>query len=321
MKVGLFTVLFGSRPFSNVLKYVAEQGCGAVEIGAGNYPGSPHINVKELLASEPKRQELMSEIKDYGLTVSALSVHGNPLHPNKKIAVAHHKVHRDAVVLAEKLGIDVVINFSGCPGGAPGDKQPNWATCPWPPEYLEVLDYQWNKVAIPYWKAESKFAKAHGIKIAFEAHPGFLVYNPYTMLKLRENCGSNLGSNIDPSHFWWQGIDPLQAVRALKGCIYHVHAKDTRIDPANMAFNGGLDTRHYGNEAERTWIFRTVGYGHGESWWRDFVSVLRTYGYDGALSIEHEDSLMTTEEGFEKAAAFLKNIVINHPKPGKMHWA
>ena len=320
MKVGVLTALFGGMKLNDVIEYVSKLGLEAVEIGTGNYPGAPHINVGELLRSGKKIKEYKKKLADKGLEISALSCHGNPLHPNKAIANAHHNVHQDTVKLAEKMGIKTVINFSGCPGGTSRDKYPNWVTCPWPEDFSEIVKWQWEEVAIPYWKKEAKFAANHGVRIGFEMHPGFLVYNTETLLKLRRECGKNLGANFDPSHLFWQGMDPLVSLLKLKGCVFHVHAKDCRIDPDNTKANGVLDTKSYGDEINRSWIFRTVGYGHGETWWRDFVSTLRLIGYDGVLSIEHEDSLMSANEGFEKAVCFLQNIVLKE-KPGAMWWA
>jgi sugar phosphate isomerase/epimerase len=219
------------------------------------------------------------------------------------------------------LGVEVVTTFSGCPGGAPGDRQPNWVTCPWPPEYLDILAYQWNEVVIPYWVEATEFAARHGVKkIALELHPGFVAYNPETLLKLRAAAGPAIGANLDPSHLFWQGIDPCAAVRALQGAIWHVHAKDTAIHEWNSRVNGVLDTKHYREELQRAWIFRTVGYGHPRQFWCDFVSALRLTGYDGALSIEHEDSLMTAREGLEKAVRFLRDVILEQPK-GAVTWA
>ena len=199
----------------------------------------------------------------------------------------------NAVLLAEKLDLTVVNGFSGCPGDGPRAKNPNWVTCAWPDEFRDILDYQWKKVAIPYWKKQNRFLKEHNVKFAIEAHPGFLVYNPETILKLRDAAGSQIGANFDPSHFWWQGIDPIAAVRALgaAGAVFHVHAKDTRVDPYNASINGTLDTKSYADILGRSWSFRAVGYGHTLTWWKDFVSNLRMIGYDDVLSIEHEDGL------------------------------
>jgi len=291
-----------------------------VELGVGNYPGASHVPVKELLESVSARSEFLAKIKGRNLAISALSCHGNPLHPDKKIAKLHHETWRDALRLAKLLKVETVVCFSGCPGDNDRSLYPNWVVCPWPDDFLKVLDWQWNKKVLPYWKVEAKQAAASGIRVAFEMHPGFVVYNPETMLRLREACGPQLGCNLDPSHLFWQGIDPLAAARALSGCIFHVHAKDTLIDPANTAVNGVLDTKHYGAVAKRSWVFRTVGYGHGEEFWRRFVGALRLAGYDGALSIEHEDSLMSVNDGFQKAVAFLKDVLL-HEKPGSMWWA
>jgi sugar phosphate isomerase/epimerase len=219
-------------------------------------------------------------------------------------------VSRQTILLAEKLGVPVVVDFSGCPGDSPHSKWPNWVTCPWPPDYLEILKWQWEEVVTPYWIERGKFAADHGVKIAIEMHPGFVVYSPETMLKLRAIAGPSVGCNYDPSHMFWQGIDPIAAIRVLGDCIYHVHAKDTQIFDCNLPISGVLDTKSYTDERHRAWIFRTCGYGHGESWWRDFVSTLRMFGYDYTLSIEHEDSLLSPEEGLSKAATFLNGLVI-----------
>ena len=206
--------------------------------------------------------------------------------------------------------MDTVIDFSGCPGDSPGAKFPNWVTCPWPPEYLEILEWQWDKVVTPYWKAHGRFAADHGVKIGIEMHPGFVVYNPETMLRLRAIGGAAVGANLDPSHLFWQGIDPIQAVRLLGDAVHYVHAKDTQLYAANLPMTGVLDTKSYLKERERSWMFRTVGYGHGAEWWSEFISTLRMYGYDKVLSIEHEDSLMSPDEGLTKAAALLNRLVI-----------
>ncbi len=321
MKVGVFSVILRSMPLEQALDYLAGLGVQAVEIGAGAYPGVDHCDVESLLASDTKAREFLHAIHSRGLQISCLSVHGNPIHPNADIARQHDADFQRCVHLANKLGVDVVTTFSGCPGGAPGDRQPNWVTCPWPPEYLDILQYQWNDVVIPYWVKTTEFARQQGIrKIALEMHPGFVVYNPETLLKLRQAAGSEIGANFDPSHLIWQGIDPCAAVRALQGAIFHVHAKDTSVQQWNAKTNGVLDTKHYGDEINRSWLFRTVGYGSSRQFWCDFVSALRMTGYDHALSIEHEDSLMTAREGLEKAIAFLQSIVLNDPK-GDVTWA
>lgn len=320
MKIGIFTALFQDRPLEEALDLIASMGIEAVEIGTGGYPGDSHADADQLLADDGKAKAFMKAISSRGLMLSGLSCHGNAVHPDKDFARSSHEAWRKSVLLAEKLELPVVITFSGCPGDSPGGKYPNWVTCPWPDDFLKVLDYQWNEALIPYWKAEEEYARSHGIKVALEMHPGMAVYNPETALKLRQATGENLGVNFDPSHLFWQGIEPVAAVRALGPAIFHVHAKDTKIDAINNSVNGVLDTKPYGQEIKRSWIFRSVGYGHDHAWWKDFISNLRLVGYDYVLSIEHEDSLMAPTEGLRKAVETLKASIISEA-PGKMFWA
>ncbi|MBI2433943.1 MAG: sugar phosphate isomerase/epimerase, partial [Candidatus Hydrogenedentes bacterium] len=291
-----------------------------IELGTGNYPGGPHCPVDELLDSKPKQTALLDMVKGAGLSISALSCHGNCLHPDKDFAKKNQDVQTKTIRLAEQMGVSVVIDFSGCPGSDPDAKKPAWVTCAWPPDYIETLEWQWNEVVLPYWKKQAQFAKDHGVKVAFEAHPGFVVYNTETLLKLRNACGPQLGCNFDPSHFFWQGMEPCEMVLALKDAIFHVHAKDSRVEPRNVALNGVNDAKHYGDEINRSWIFRTCGYGHGLEWWKNFFSNLRLAGYDGAISIEHEDSLMSSKEGLTKAVRFLRDAMIEEA-PSAMTWA
>ena len=322
MKISVLANLYGDKSLEETLKIITGLGVHTVEIGAGGYPGKAHCNPAELLADEKKYNEFTELFEKYAVEICALAVHGNPLHPDKKIAAEFDKDFRNAVLLAEKLGVKTVITFSGCPGDSEGSKYPNWVTCPWPEDFLKILDWQWNEKLIPYWKEAGAFALAHNVsRIAFEMHPGFCVYNPETLLRLRREVGDVIGANLDPSHLIWQGMDPVAAVRELRGAIYHFHAKDTKVDKYNTAKNGVLDTKHYSDELNRAWIFRTVGYGNGETYWRDLVSNLRLCGYDGVLSIEHEDSVMTRDEGLRKAVSFLKGIVIEEKKPTTMSWA
>jgi sugar phosphate isomerase/epimerase len=264
--------------------------------------------------------EFQKLLADHGCNISALSCHGNSLHPNPARAKKARDTSRKTILLAEKLGVPVVVDFSGCPGDSPQSIAPNWVTCPWPPDYLDVLDWQWNEVVTPYWIEHAAFAAQHNVKIAIEMHPGFVVYSPETMLRLRAIAGPAVGCNYDPSHMFWQGIDPIAAIRVLGDAIFHVHAKDTQLYPANLPRTGVLDTKPYIDERNRGWIFRTCGYGHGAEWWKEFVSTLRMFGYDGVLSIEHEDSLMSSEEGLTKAAQFLRELVIEQ-QPTAPWWA
>lgn len=309
MKVGVFTPLLSPFPLDTVLKKLKALNIDTVELGTGGYPGNAHCKLS-MLNNASELTEFKKVLADNGASISALSCHGNALHPDKNRAKEARETSRQTVLMAEKLGIPVVVDFAGCPGDSPNAKAPNWVTCPWPPDFLEVLDWQWNEVVAPYWIEHGKFAADHGVKIAIEMHPGFVVYSPETMLRLRSIAGPSVGCNLDPSHLFWQGIDPIAAVRLLGDSIFHVHAKDTQLYERNLPLTGVLDTKKYTDERNRGWIFRTCGYGHGEHWWREFVSTLRMFGYDYVLSIEHEDSLMAAEEGLTKAATFLNQLVI-----------
>ena len=329
MKLGVMSALFAGMPFDDVLDYCAEVGLDAIELPVGCYPGAPFFDPGEVLASAKRQDEIKAKLRDRDLELSGLAVHGNPVHPDKAHATHDHEAFVTAVKLAPKLGTDTVITFSGCPGGCKTDRMPNWVTCAWPPDYQEILTYQWDEVLVPYWAAQAKLCKEHKVKVAWEAHPGFCVYNPDTLIRLSKAATkaagikgkTPLGANLDPSHFFWQGIDPVQAARALgeAGLLFYVHAKDTELDRHEGPINGYNDARPYGDLKHRAWSFRTCGYGHGDEFWKPFVSMLKRYGYDGVLSIEHEDPLMSIEEGFIKAVGYLSEVLIEE-KPGKPWW-
>lgn len=320
MRLGVFLALFGNQPLETALDYAQKLGLDTVEVGAGCYPGDPHCKPSQLLGDKQAQKNFLEQFERRGIRISALSCHANPIHPDAEFAKRHAEQQRLTIRLAGELGIGRINTFSGCPGGGPEDKTPNWVTCPWPDDFTKILEWQWNEVVIPFWQAESKFAREHGVKIGLEMHPGFVVYNPETLLRLRAAAGDNIGANFDPSHLWWQGMDPIAAIRELEGAIYHVHAKDVNIDPINTSKNGVLDTKHYGKELQRAWVFRTVGFGHDALFWRNFVSTLRLVGYDDAISIEHEDSLMSVNEGLTKAIDFLRGILLTEDRGG-MWWA
>ena len=320
MKLGVFTTLLSNLSLEEALKYFTSLGIEMVEIGCGGYPGNAHADPEVLLHDEAKFNEFTALLKKYNVGVSALSCHSNPVHPNKEEAAAADKVIRNTILLAEKMGLDQINTFSGCPGDHDGAKYPNWVTCPWPNDFLDILDWQWNQVLIPYWKDLVAFAKAHGVnKIGLELHPGFCVYNTDTLLRLREAVGPEIGANFDPSHLIWQGMEPVAVIRALGDAIFHVHAKDTRLDKYNIARTGVLDTKPYADEIHRSWIFRSVAYGNDALYWKDIVSNLRLVGYDHVLSIEHEDSLMSQNEGLTKAVNLLKDVLITEDT-GAMWW-
>ncbi len=277
MKLGVMSALFAGMKLEDVARYCAEVGLDAIELPVGAYPGKPFFEPARVLGSVKLQKRIKSLLAEFDLELSGLAVHGNPVHPDRRIAREHHRAFETAVKLAPKLGTSIVITFAGCPGGARGDKTPNWATCAWPNDFQSVLKYQWDGVLVPYWARQAKLAQRHGVKIAWEAHPGFCVYNPDTLIRLSQRAtkaasirgATPLGANLDPSHFFWQGIDPVLAARELgeAGLLYYVHAKDTELDRAQGPVNGYLDARPYDDLKHRSWVFRTVGFGHGDEFW------------------------------------------------------
>lgn len=321
MKIGVFTTLFRNMTLEEMLKTVTPLGVEMVEIGCGGFPGNDHANPDILINDAAKLEKFKNTIKKYNVEISALSCHSNPIHPNKDIAKQADEAIRKTILLAEKLGISQINTFSGCAGDSPEAKYPNWVTCAWPPDYQEILNFQWNECLIPYWKELSKFALEHGVnKIALELHPGFMVYNTSSLLRLRKAVGNTIGANLDPSHLIWQGMDPIAVIRELSDSIFHFHAKDTKMDKYNTAKNGVLDLSSLEEGTSRSWQFRTVGYGNDSLYWKSIISELRAVGYDYAISIEHEDAMMSDIEGLTKAVEFLKDVVIT-TKPTEAFWA
>ena len=311
MKIGLYTDSLQDLSFGDALDWVAGNGIEAVEFGTGNFSSAPHIDVNQILDTPGAAEAFMGAVADRGLTVSALNCNGNLLDPHPARRQRAQETYYQTLRAAQKLGIDTVVTMSGCPGDPTGGEYPNWVTCTWQAEFVALGERQWDEIIAPFWQAAGQAAADHGVRVAIEMHPGQTVYNTRSLLRLREIAGPSLAANLDPSHLFWQGMDPLVVVRALgPGGVFHVHAKDTRIDPQEMALNGGLDTRPTSTTGSRAWAFRTVGYGHDEGWWRDFISVLRGMGYDGTLSIEHEDRLMGSREGILKSVAFLQPLVL-----------
>lgn len=313
MKVGVFTVALADRELDQALDAAQAAGCEAVEIATGGYVGDVHCQPRQLLNDATARERFTRALADRGLEISAFSCHGNPLHPDTQLARAHDDDFRATVELANALGVPTVITLSGCPGDSKQATRPSWVVCPWPDENLDTLEWQWEACALPYWQEAAAFCASRGVRPAIEPHPGFLVYNVDSWRRLAAQVGDGVAVNFDPSHLVWQGMDPLACVRELGAAIVHVHAKDTAIDPHNARRNGVLDAGRFSRVADRSWIFRTVGYGHDAGLWRALASELRLVGYDGVLSIEHEDPLLAPVEGLGKAAAVLREALPTEP--------
>lgn len=308
MKIGLNTDSLGHLSLDEMLDIAAELGVQTLEFCCGGWSSAPHVNLALLLENERERANFVAKIRDHGLEIDALNCSGNQLAPGER-GKSNDWVVRNTMKLAECLGVRRIVMMSGLPGG-PGDQNANWITIAWPPEVHEILRYQWEDVAIPYWRDLVKYARENGIeKICVEQHGHQLVYNTETLLKLRDAVGERVGVNFDPSHALWMGGDPLRAIRQLRGAIYHVHAKDTRIDPENSAVNTLLETKSNDRVAQRSWNYVTLGYGHSELWWRDFVIQLKQNGYDDVLSIEHEDLSLPPIVGVRKSTELLRQVL------------
>jgi sugar phosphate isomerase/epimerase len=310
MKIGMITDSLGGLSFDEMLKASAELGLEMLEFACGNWSSAPHVNLDEMLESEGARKNFLAKVADHGLTISALNCSGNPLHPGNK-GKLHHEITLKTFQLAKLLKVDRIVMMSGLPGG-PGDANPNWIVTDWPPECQTILQYQWDDVIIPYWRDLAVEAKKNGIrKVCLELHGHQAVYNPFTLNRLRNVVGEIVGANYDPSHPMWMGADPIAAVRALGSAIYYVHAKDTRVEPVPASVDGVLESRPADRFTERTWNYITIGYGHGEEWWRQFCAALKMAGYDDVLSIEHEDMMMSPMEGMRKSVAVLRSAAVN----------
>jgi len=310
--IGVFDPVYDKLSLDQMLDTMNSLGLEAVEIGTGNYPNNPHCPIDELLADKSKAKAWKRKFEDKGVQVATLSCHGNPVHPDAKHAVKDAERFKKTVQLAEILDVKVIVGFSGTPGGTPQDTQPNWITYGWPPEYGQMLDWQWKEKIIPYWKEAAKFARDHGVRrLAFEMHPNFCVYNPRTLMKLRDAVGEEIGANCDLSHLFWQGCDPVEVIHFLgkQGAIFHAHMKDTVLFPENVAKYGVLNFASQKSDlAEASATFRAVGYGHSASLWKSVIKAYMDVGYEGILSIENEDPILPGPLGVERAAWVLKNI-------------
>src|SRR5580765_3902046 len=310
--IGVFDPVFEQMELDQMLDLISSWGIEAVEMGTGGFPGNRRCPLDELLQDPTKAKAWKKKFESKNIQVATLSCHGNPVHPDAKHAAKDAETFKKTVQLAEILDVKVIVGFSGTPGGTPQDTQPNWITYRWPPEYGQMLDWQWEEKLIPYWKEAAKFARDHGVRrLAFEMHPNFCVYNPRTLMKLREAVGEEIGANCDLSHLFWQGCDPVEVIHFLgrQGAIFHAHMKDTTFYPDNVNKYGVLNFAFEKNDLESaSETFRAVGYGHGASLWKSVMQAYMDIGYEGILSIENEDPILSGEVGVERAAYVLKNV-------------
>ena len=308
MKLCAVSEGLGHLGFEEAAKVSAELGLAGLEIGTGNWCAAPHANLQALLESAEERRKFLAVFERNELALSALNCNGNQLHPVD--GERQSKVVYDTLHLAELLGVKAIVLMSGLPAGGPNDVRPNWVTCAWHRENLEILDWQWNEKLLPYWRKLAQAAKDAGVRLCVELHGHQLIYNVPGLLKLRSEVGDIVGANLDPSHLFWMGADPLAAIDALGEAIHHVHAKDTFLNKPALDLTSRLETIPHENVQDRSWNYITLGYGHDEQWWRQFCYRLRLNGYDGWLSIEHEDIVLSRMEGMQRSVDLLKRTMV-----------
>lgn len=325
MKLGVYTSCMHDVEFADMLSIVNGLGLSSIEVNAGGFLASPHLPVAALLATEKARREYLAVIDDAGLVLTALNVNGNPLHPDVEVSSRHAEDLRTAIHLAALLGVRNVVTMSGQPGSNPGGTAPAWIVEPWNSAATEVLDYQWDSVALPFWRTIDQMARGAGVRVCIEMHPHNLVYNPATLVRLIERLGTNhIGAEMDPSHLFWQGIEPIAAIQYLGDRVFHAAAKDVRMNIQSVELNGVLDDRFRrpapGEPATRLggryvlnnfpenppWQFVAIGKGHDIEYWARFLDALRAASPDIAINIEHEDSELAGQAGLVRSAEALK---------------
>lgn len=321
MRIGVYSNAFRECSLEDALKKIKSAGIQMVELGCGEESGFAHCDPERLLNDEQEFKIFKDLFQQYELQISALSCHGNPVSPNKEIQELSIRSMKNAVLLAEKLGLDTINCFSGCPGDSEGATLSNWITVSWPMDYAQVYKWQWEKKLIPFWKEFTEFARIHGVcKIALEMHPGQCCYNPQTVKRLRETCGPEIGVNLDFSHLLWQRMDPILVIRELEGMIYHMHAKDISIDNWKVLENGLINTAYFDEPRKRSWNFRSIGFGHGSEFWKEIFAQLRRCGYDYVASIEMECEVLSIPDALPKSVAFLRECIPGDLDPKEQSW-
>ena len=292
----------------DALRWCAERGIAHIEMGVGGWKQADHLDLDALLRDARERDRLQGELREHGLVLSCVNAAGNPLHPDPAVGEQHAALLRGAVELAALLGCDRVVTMSGCPGGRDGGSTPVFASWPVVPDDETLWEWQLEHRLAPFWRELSAWAAAAApeVMICLELHAGASAYNPASFARLREAAGPNVGVNLDPSHFWWQGMNPLAVIDEVGPAIGFAHGKDTLVHPDRVRRNGLLDLAFPVDPDTASWHFCAVGSGHDDATWAALVAALRSAGYDGVVSIEHEDPRVTPEEGIETSLAALR---------------
>jgi sugar phosphate isomerase/epimerase len=311
LTVALLTDAFEHLSLEDTLRWCSSRGVTALELGVGGYSPAPHVDRSSLLASRVARRDLLARVHDAGAELVALNASGNPLHPDTSVAAAHQLALRESILLAAELGVERVVAMSGCPGGPGANGAGSWpvfAGGAWLPDMEGLWDVQWSDHIAPFWERLSSWAETSSpdVTVCLELHPGTSIYNAASFLRLREVTADNVAVNLDPSHFWWQGIDPLATLERIGGHVGFVHGKDTVLYPARIAVHGMLDFRWPADPDAVPWHFCAVGRGRSAGAWAELIAALETAGYEGPISIEHEDPTLSPEAGVDASLAGLR---------------
>jgi len=320
MEIAFMSASMLDRSWEATLDAAVDCGVSVIEACGGGHIPKRHFDPLELASSADALARFTSSLEQRELRLCALSCHGNPLHPDPEEAA---RIHADFVATCEvagKLGVPNVSLLAGCPGGGPDDRVPNWIIKSTLPDVREAYEWQWEERVIPYWREAVKVADANGVKVCIEPHSADVVYNLKTFMRLRDAVGATIGMNYDPSHMWWQGVDPIAFIQHAGRWILTCHVKDALMDERAIALHGVASPEDYDDWDRRPWAFTTPGYGHSELFWSQFVLALRNIGYTGALSIECEDPFMTPDDTLRQSVELLRRVMPTDPPP-RVNWA
>jgi sugar phosphate isomerase/epimerase len=315
MQLGLVIDPRLDRSWEDALSLAVANGVTYIEPCGGGHVPKGYVDPQRLASDGEALDRFRESIESRGLKIAALGCYGNPVHPDVERAEAAHADFVAMCDVANKLGVNRSTVVSGVPAGGPQDRAPNWII---PSIYADLENayrWQWEERLIPYWKEACAIAADREITVCMEAIGGFNVYNAQTFLRLREACGETLCANVDPSHLWWMGIDPLLFIEQIRGAIGYAHAKDVAIDRRRVARDGVAPACRYDDWESRSWIYRTIGLGHPEAFWGSYMDALRRNGYDDVTSVEIEESFMSTDEALEKSMTLLTRVVPRDPIP------
>jgi sugar phosphate isomerase/epimerase len=301
---------------ADAFAWCAEQQLAAIEMGVGGWAKAPHqLPLDQLLRERVERDRLTGELAEHGLALSCVNAAGNPLHPDPAVGPHHAALLRGAIELAALLGVDRVVTMSGCPGGRDGGPSPVFAPWALTPDDEPLWNWQYEQRLALFWTELGAWAReaAPSVLICLELHAGASAYSPGGYLRIAEAGGDNVRVNFDPSHFWWQGIDPLRVLDQVGDRVAFSHGKDTLLHPDRIANHGVFDFRFPVDPDTAPWHFASVGGGRGADEWSRLLGALRSAGYDGDVSIEHEDPRVDAEQGIRESHAVLRAALAGVP--------